>query len=473
MNVIVSNKQKNIIDNANIDAIKDLNGLFSVDDLINKFKNYFFSKMILDATSVIDFTSDNVLNKLAKDIGSDRLIILLPASPEPPKEFTDKLINLKIYNFSNKIEDIVKFINYPNTQGVVSEDSSLYVDNSIKENDLATNNFSNNMVNSNNSYSDMLSNFDINENTDENTNNISVDNVVDNNSLNNDVIENNNVEDNLSLENTLNNVPLMTSDNANIDVATNNVENDIPVSNIEVDNYSNNKDVLNQGYEVNNIDNINSNVNNIVNENNNENIYENDQNYENNDIEINNNNNNNNNVNLGGYLNQSINKKIIGIKNVTIHAGSTTLTYLLMNMLKNKYKKRVSAIEINKNDFKYYQDNTMLSVSAGDITNILNNNDEIIIVDLNDCHDTSFCNEILYLVEPSIIKLNKLMMENRFIFRELQNKKIILNKSMLSSNDVKALSKEAGVEMFMNIPPVNDRINNQIIEDLIKKIDII
>ena len=35
MNVIVSNKQKNVLDNANIDAIKDLNGLFNVDELIN------------------------------------------------------------------------------------------------------------------------------------------------------------------------------------------------------------------------------------------------------------------------------------------------------------------------------------------------------------------------------------------------------------------------------------------------------
>ena len=34
MNVIVSNKQKDIIDNANIDAIKDLNGFFNVGDLI-------------------------------------------------------------------------------------------------------------------------------------------------------------------------------------------------------------------------------------------------------------------------------------------------------------------------------------------------------------------------------------------------------------------------------------------------------
>ena len=68
MNVIVANKQKGIIDNANIDAIKDFNGLFNVDDLISKFKNYFFSKLILDATSVVNFTSKEVLEKLSNAI---------------------------------------------------------------------------------------------------------------------------------------------------------------------------------------------------------------------------------------------------------------------------------------------------------------------------------------------------------------------------------------------------------------------
>ena len=77
MNVIVSNRQKEIIDNANIDAIKDLNGLFNVNDLITKFKNYFFSKMILDATSIVDFATKDVLTTLANEIGPERLIILL------------------------------------------------------------------------------------------------------------------------------------------------------------------------------------------------------------------------------------------------------------------------------------------------------------------------------------------------------------------------------------------------------------
>ena len=115
VNVIVSNRQKEIIDNANIDAIKDLNGLFNVNDLINKFKNYFFSKMILDATSVVDFASKEVLTTLANEIGAEKLIILLPATPEPPEEFKKLLIELKIYNFTNDINDVIRFIEKSNT----------------------------------------------------------------------------------------------------------------------------------------------------------------------------------------------------------------------------------------------------------------------------------------------------------------------------------------------------------------------
>ena len=139
MNVIVSNRQKEIIDNANIDAIKDLNGLFNVSDLINKFKNYFFSKMILDATSVVDFASRSVLTTLANEIGAEKLIILLPSTPEPPMEFKKLLIELKIYNFTNNIEDVIRFIEKPNTyeEAIKLLDSGytsdMYVDNSIKE----------------------------------------------------------------------------------------------------------------------------------------------------------------------------------------------------------------------------------------------------------------------------------------------------------------------------------------------------
>lgn len=51
--------------------------------------------------------------------------------------------------------------------------------------------------------------------------------------------------------------------------------------------------------------------------------------------------------------------------------------------------------------------------------------------------------EIIYLVEPSTIKLNKLMNVRRNVFKELEDKKVILNQSLLSSKDVLELQYEA------------------------------
>ena len=356
MNVIVSNKQKDIIDNANIDAIKDLNGLFSIDELINKFKNYFFSKMILDATSIIDFSSEEVINKLASEIGSERLFILLPSNPEPPKNFVDKLVSLKIYNFSTKIEELVNYINRPRVYNDIigNEDipkDDFYVDNSVKENNNSFENEKTNLNNQDNFYAD------------------------------NSVKESSN-----SFE----------SEKTNL----------------------NNQDEFAYKSQDNNLEEYNS---------------------------------------FNG-------RKVIGFKNVTLHAGSTTLIYMLIKVFKEKFNKRVLGIEVNKNDFSYFQDDRMISVKEENLDNAINStNAEIILVDLNDCHNLSICNEVIHLVEPSIIKLNKLMIENRFAFRELQGKHVILNKSLLSNNDVDALSNEAHVKMSFNIPPVNDRIYNDII----------
>ena len=358
MNVIVANKQKKIIDNANIDAIKDFTGLFNVDDLIIKFKNYFFNKLILDATSVVNFTNRDVLEKLATSIGAERLVILLPEKPLPPKSFVDLLLELKIYNFSNKIEDVISYIAKPNTyEDIIKNvkyDDSFYVDNSIKESDEIDQVESSPLEN------------------------------------NNDVVDNKNNFTNNSFE-------------------------------------QNN----NTSFLIQNMDNKQS-------------------------------------VGVQNYLD----KKVIGFKNITIHAGTTTLIYLLKKMAQNKFKKRVLAVESNNDDFKYYQEEDMVSVDQKKINNVIeNSNAEIIFIDLNNfMGNMDFVNDVIYLVEPSIFKLNKLMMTDRFAFRSLENKKVVLNQSFLSNNEANAFAKEAGVNIFMNIPPLNDRINNDIIVKLLNNI---
>ena len=56
MNVIVSNKNQNLLNSLDVDVIKSINGLFSADEIIATFSNFFFNRMFLDITAVKDHT---------------------------------------------------------------------------------------------------------------------------------------------------------------------------------------------------------------------------------------------------------------------------------------------------------------------------------------------------------------------------------------------------------------------------------
>lgn len=452
MNVIVSYKQKDIIDNANIDAIKDLNGLFNVDDLIAKFKNYFFSKMILDVTSVENFTSREVLQKLVDGIGSDRLIILLPQTPPPPNEFKKMLIDLKIYNFSNDISDVVRFIDNPNTYETVMRslddnfynDDNGYVDNSIKgsidDNESQQNN---NVFNSTSSLGDALNSFNIKENPNENNSNIDMNETEESNDKN-DLDDVNNSEYNVDIDEEDNNsfsTPIY--DNFKDFYDKSSVNDESKNGNLyDVINYGNNNKNNNNNDYLSNSNELNQSKDSYV------------------FLNVNGLNEINNNT-----------KKIIGFKNVTKHAGSTSLIYVILKALNNNLKKDAFAIEIGHNDFKLFMNNRMASVDENGIDEYISSRHEkIILVDLNECSNTNFCDEVVYLIEPSTIMLNRLMMENPQIFKELTNKKVILNKSMLSADDVSILSGEAGIGFMYNLGSINDR---KIDDEIIKLIDVL
>ena len=76
-------------------------------------------------------------------------------------------------------------------------------------------------------------------------------------------------------------------------------------------------------------------------------------------------------------------------------------------------------------------------------------------------------NEIIYLIEPSTIKLNKLVRDNKIIFGKIADKKIVLNKSLLLTNDVADFEKESGLKVFYNMPPLDERKRNTIINDFL------
>lgn len=167
--------------------------------------------------------------------------------------------------------------------------------------------------------------------------------------------------------------------------------------------------------------------------------------------------------------------RIIGIKNITDHAGSTTLIYMLKKELEQTYNMKVVAIEINRHDFAYFHDKNMISITDEELmSEIVKHNDaSIILIDLNDSDNDGVCSDTLYLIEPSSIKLNKLMRRNRRIFEELKGKKIILNQSLLSNSDIMDFEYEGRTKVFYNIPPLNDRERNSVLHDFLAKMGLV
>lgn len=158
--------------------------------------------------------------------------------------------------------------------------------------------------------------------------------------------------------------------------------------------------------------------------------------------------------------------RVIGFKNVTNGAGATTLVYMLKKQLEKTYG--VMAVEVNKNDFIYLNDKSLQSTK--DLASFVNNNQrsEVILVDLNDFDGEEICTEVIYLIEPGLIKLNKLIRMDSSIFDKLKGKKIVLNRSVLSSKDVSDFESESNSKIFFNIPNLDDKKEyHKVLEDFL------
>ncbi len=175
---------------------------------------------------------------------------------------------------------------------------------------------------------------------------------------------------------------------------------------------------------------------------------------------------------------QSImNKTIkIGLRSVTDHAGSTSLIYMLKKELASIFgENKVIAIEVNKNEFQFFNDKAMISTNMNNLRGVIGkyNGMSIILIDLNDYDDNTICDEVLYLLESSTLRLNKLIRRNRNIFAKLKNQKIILNQSLLTAKEVSELEYEAGIKFFYTLPPLNDRKKNEAITGLLSKLGLV
>ena len=152
--------------------------------------------------------------------------------------------------------------------------------------------------------------------------------------------------------------------------------------------------------------------------------------------------------------------KIIGFKNMTQHAGATTLIYLLRKAL--SASKMVGAIEVNKVDFLYFNDKDLVSTTTTELPKELMKKQlcDVVFVDLNDYDDVSICAEVYYLIEPSTIMINKMLRKNKSVLETLKEEKVVLNKCVLNSDDVSTFEYETKLKGFATIPPVDDRQEN-------------
>ena len=115
MNVIISNKYKEMLDTLPIDIIKNNNGVFEVDDIIKEFQNYFFQRMILDITAINNYQDITNLQKLSINLDMDKVILVLDDSPNSlSPDYLSKLISMGIYNFTKNVEGIMYLYNHPN-----------------------------------------------------------------------------------------------------------------------------------------------------------------------------------------------------------------------------------------------------------------------------------------------------------------------------------------------------------------------
>ena len=162
--------------------------------------------------------------------------------------------------------------------------------------------------------------------------------------------------------------------------------------------------------------------------------------------------------------------RIIGIKNVTDGAGATTLTYMMMLELSKKYS--VKCIEVDKNDFRHFQADDMISVQYSTLINEIMKEPypDVILIDQNGYENEMIIKETLYLLEPSIVKLNKKVEEDPELLSKLKNKKVVLNRTALPLAKLNQFEQETGLTVFDIIRNVNerDKINTQVMNLLTK-----
>ena len=444
MNVIIANKYKDSLSSLNIDVIKRMDGEFDVDTITETFQNFYFNRMILDITALKDHFNISVMQQLIAGIDSSKIILFLDNDPRVNNQYLSQIISLGIYNFTRELTGITYLMENPNSYRDVAQ-----------YHDLANTSFGSSMS--------------LKSGSDNNTSIPSPTDVQ---------------ENQMNMQPTVPMQPAMQPE-----VQTQAPMNQMPIGVPNPQMGMMNNMGMNQGMNMGMnqgmqqpmqqqpmmqafpnmgapeavptqpaMDYNNMNYNNPVNQQPQEPMM--NQNQNNQFIQQ------EQPVQAPPEVAQSspmVNGTLVlGFKNLTEGAGSTSLVYMLKKQLKG-YK--VLAVEVNDTDFTYFNDTELISVQNNQIGTVKNkfSQFEIVLIDINNSTVSTdgTCNEVIYLMEPSMIKLNTLMRRDRRALEKIKNSKIVLNKSMLTNQDVKEFEFEAKVPIFYNLPPLDDRKDNQ------------
>lgn len=157
---------------------------------------------------------------------------------------------------------------------------------------------------------------------------------------------------------------------------------------------------------------------------------------------------------------------IISFNDITPGAGATTLVYIAKKQLARNYE--VVAIEVDKHDFMYFDEEKMYSVSNSELGNVISKHSDadIILIDANGSMAAEgLASENIYLLEPSKIQLNKLLAKDPKALEKNKNKKIVLNQCMLSAQDASDFEYETSLNVYYKIPPLNDQSDENVALD--------
>ena len=70
-------------------------------------------------------------------------------------------------------------------------------------------------------------------------------------------------------------------------------------------------------------------------------------------------------------------------------------------------------------------------------------------------------------------KINKVIRRDREVFEKIKNKKVVINKSMISNDDIAEFAGESGLKIFSAIRPFNDRSNEAVLTNFLNRIGVI